>query len=95
MPLDDLSHLGELAEYQRAVPHFYNLFQHFGQSLQLAGATGDAGVVPEKLRGMVAYLLQLGESSKHRPSSLDALRTLQSPFSLLQRRGVQGRLFAG
>ena len=73
MALQELAHLRELREHQRAVAAGQHLFQHLGQPSQLARPTGDGGVVAEELRRVVADLLQLHQRGEDEALALDAV----------------------
>ncbi len=62
-----LPHLGELGEDQGAILHAQHLLQHLRQALQLAGAPRQRGAIAQKLRRMIANLLQAQKRAQHRP----------------------------
>src|SRR5258708_12599038 len=74
MRLDDLAHLAELREDQRALTYLQDLLQHLGQPRELTRPAIDRRVVTQELRRMIAYLLQLRERRQHQSAAPNAVR---------------------
>ena len=77
VPLQPLAHIDELREDQGRIAFCEQLLHHFGQTRQLSRAAGERRLIPQKLRGMIADLLEFGESRENDALAPDALGGLE------------------
>ena len=93
--LQDGSHLGELAEQQHPVPAGQYLIEDLLQAGQLAGASGDGGVVTQQLAWVVAGLLELGQGFQDGTPAFHALGGFQPGLRLTQHGLIERCLLLG
>src|SRR5207249_10963575 len=77
VPLQPLAHIDKLREDQGRIAFCEQLLHHFGQTRQLSRAAGERRLIPQKLRGMIADLLEFGESRENDALAPDALGGLE------------------
>ena len=90
--LQPLAHIDELGEDQGAIAFREQFLHHFGQTRQLSRAARERRLIPQKLRGMIADLLQFGEGRENDALALDALGGLERARSLFDDAFVERSL---
>ena len=88
-------HLAELGEHQGVLAGVQQVFHQLVEAVQLPAAAGQAGPVAQRVRRVVADLLQPGERGQHQPAPPHALLLLGVLEQLVHHGLIQVGLLAG
>ena len=94
MLLQQITHLDKLGEDQRRVTDGNHFFHHFRQAAQLAAAPDQWPILFEKVRRMVADLLELGEQRQHHATPLNAIALVEDLQRFADHLFIKHGLFA-
>ena len=95
VPAQQRPHLDELGEHQRPLADVDELVDELVEAGQLAGAAVQSGIVAERMDGVVADLLELGEGGEHDRAALHALVVIGGFEQFVDDVLVEHRLLAG
>ena len=94
--LQGVADFAKLAEDEGAFPFFDDLLQHFGKAAELVRSLRrKLALVLQKLAGMVADLLELGQGGENQSFALDALAAFELFGHVFEHRFVEGGLLFG